>query len=235
MSDPDISIVIPARNEEQQITGCLNSILASASEADLSAEIIVVLNRSSDKTEDIARHYGANIIANDSRNLSAIRNQGIAAASAPFIVTIDADSRMSLNLLEQVYSKLSSGNTIAGGTMIFPERYSPGIIATGVCIFSYLILRRISVGCFFLTKELFLETGGFNEELKTAEDIDFALRLRKAARGKSKSYSNLYTACITTSCRKFDQFGDWYLIGNPIRTARLLSGRSQELGDKYWY
>lgn len=51
------SIIIPAHNEEKYIRKCLDSI-AKASEAyKEQTEVIVVLNRCTDKTEEIAKSY----------------------------------------------------------------------------------------------------------------------------------------------------------------------------------
>ena len=55
--DVKFSIIIPAHNEEKYIRKCLDSI-AKASEAyKEQTEVIVVLNRCTDKTEEIAKSY----------------------------------------------------------------------------------------------------------------------------------------------------------------------------------
>ena len=55
--DVKFSIIIPAHNEEKYIRKCLDSI-AKASEAyKEQTEVIVVLNRCTDQTEEIAKSY----------------------------------------------------------------------------------------------------------------------------------------------------------------------------------
>ena len=40
---------------------------------------------------------------------------------------------------------------------------------------------------------------------------------------------------IVTSCRKFDTFGDWYLIRNPGFVWRIVTGKSQKDADDFYY
>lgn len=57
---PSVSILIPARNEEKNIGTCIRSLLAQISSDD---EIIVVNDRSSDKTEEILKSLGAELVS----------------------------------------------------------------------------------------------------------------------------------------------------------------------------
>jgi hypothetical protein len=38
-----------------------------------------------------------------------------------------------------------------------------------------------------------------------------------------------------TSCRKFDQYGDWHLVRDPGFIKRALVGTDREIADEYWY
>lgn len=40
---------------------------------------------------------------------------------------------------------------------------------------------------------------------------------------------------IITSSRKFDQFGDWYLIKNKKLTKAIFEGNNREAADKFYY
>src|SRR5467141_3713967 len=93
------SIVIPARNEERLIGRCLESIRVAAAPYPGQVETIVVLNRCSDRTEEIAHSFGARTIREDARNLARIRNAGAHSATGTVLVTIDADSTMTPNML----------------------------------------------------------------------------------------------------------------------------------------
>ena len=72
-----ISVVIPAHNEENYIEKCIESVKAAANEVGISAEIIVVCNRCTDSTADIAGSLRAPVIENDSRCIAAVRNNCI--------------------------------------------------------------------------------------------------------------------------------------------------------------
>lgn len=232
---PQFSIVIPARNEERYIRNCLNSIIVQSKSCKHSVEIIVVLNRCTDQTEDIAKEFGAKIVTSDAKNLAAIRNTGLRAAAGEILVTIDADSIMSDNMLDKIAKTMSRGNFVGGGTMIIPERYSLGIVVTGLLIAAVGLFHGISAGLFFCSRQAFEDIGGFDENSSSAEDISFAISLKKYAKKRSMKFKNLLSAHIVTSCRKFDEFGDWYLINKPWETVALLKGKNQKLADKYWY
>ena len=75
---PRFSVVVPARNEERFIGQCLESIRLAAARYPDQVEVIVVLNRCFDKTEEIAHTFGARTIREDARNL---RKRNIAQSS----------------------------------------------------------------------------------------------------------------------------------------------------------
>ncbi|MEX0746614.1 MAG: glycosyltransferase, partial [Rhodothermales bacterium] len=92
---PAVSIVIPARNEEETIAACIESVLANDYPL---REVIVVDDRSSDGTAEIVRRYepmvrlvqvtsSAEGRATKKRALAA----GVARATGTIILTTDAD------------------------------------------------------------------------------------------------------------------------------------------------
>lgn len=234
-----LSIVVPAHNEEAFLSGCLDAIEVAARDCGFTVETIVVLNRCTDGTERIARERGVVVVSEDARSLARIRNSGARAARGEWLVTIDADSRMSPGLLREVAQQLSDPGVIGGGTVIKPERMSAGIR----CAFAFLELAqwvtRLSAGAFWCRRADFLAVGGFDETLHYAEDVDFARRLRAHGRARGQRYRRLPQAYILTSCRKFDRFGDWHpftmMLRHPLRMHRGLRGRDTSLVDRYYY
>ena len=74
--DVKFSIIIPAHNEEKYIRKCLDSI-AKASEAyKEQTEVIVVLNRCTDKTEEI-KSYNCVTLKNNDKNYLKFEMQGL--------------------------------------------------------------------------------------------------------------------------------------------------------------
>ena len=234
-----LSIIVPAHNEEAFLPGCLESIEAARRAVDFSFETLVVLNRCTDRTEEIARSAGAVIVNEDARSLARIRNAGAAQARGEWLVTIDADSRMSPDLLVEVAAALRDPKLVGGGVVIRPERTSAGIRASFAVLEFAQVVTGLSAGAFWCRRQDFLAIGGFDENLRYAEDVDFASRLRKHGRASGRRYRRLPRGHIVTSCRKFDRFGDWHAIAmmvrHPLRMYRELRARETPLIDEYYY
>lgn len=233
-----ISVVIPAHNEEKFIGNCLSSIKSQHMPDNVTLEIIVVLNRCSDKTGEIAESYGALVVENHSKNLSSIRNTGVAHATSDWIITIDADSRMSRGVVTEICREAESSGCLGGGIRIKPERLSPGIAAGYGMMLVPAFFLGLSFGMYWFRKEDFDAIGGFNEKRHIAEDVDFLQRLKIHGRKSGRRHKIISTESITTSCRKFDEFGDWHFLrifGNPCRVRRAIPGNEREYLDKNWY
>jgi len=126
----EFSVVIPARDEERWLPRCLEAWREASRAVDGEVEVIVVLNRCRDRTEEIARAGGARVAREDEPNLSRIRNAGAAVARGEVLVTCDADSVPHPRSLEIIVRKLKGGRLVGGGTLTLPERWSPGIVAS---------------------------------------------------------------------------------------------------------
>ena len=230
-----ISIIVPAHNEEQYIPKCLESIWTAASRVDVPVEVVVVLNRCTDRTEDVARRYGVVTLQQDEKNLSRIRNAGAEASTGDVLVTVDADSWMSANMLQEVKRHLLAGNYVGGGVLMKPERISIGICVSLMMVVPYLLLGGVSAGMFWLYKREFIALGGFDEGLMSAEDYRFARKLKRYGKQNGLKYGTIMTAHIVTSCRKFDQFGDWYLARNPRLVKEIFKGTNRKAADGFYY
>lgn len=230
------SIIVPAHNEEKEISKCLESIKAAAAPYGEQAEIIVVLNRCTDRTEEIALAYGCTTIKNDDRNLAKIRNAGARAARGEILVTIDADTVMSSFMLAAAEKLLATGLFIGGGVTGKFDRMSIGITASVAALSVPIMLKYglISIGIFWCRKADFDAIGGFNEGMLLAEDCDFARRLALYGLRNQKLFGTIPFA-MTTSSRKFDQYGDWLLIKRPEIIAAFLKENDQKLADQLYY
>jgi glycosyltransferase involved in cell wall biosynthesis len=232
---PRFSILIPARNEEKYLPGCLESLQRAAEPFPGQIEVIVAVNRCTDRTEEIALAHGAIVVHSDARNLAKIRNAAAKVATGDIIVTIDADSRMSPKMLLDIDRLLRTERYIGGGVMIWPERWSLGIVVTAIMLLPVALRHRVSAGLFWCLREDFEAIGGFNETWVSVEDIDFAKRLKAHGKSKGKRFATILRSHIITSCRKFDTFGDWFLIRNPGMVRRIFTGKSQKDADRLYY
>ncbi len=232
---PRISLIVPAHNESAFLPSCLEAARQATERANIALEIIVVLNRCTDGTQEIALRHGCRIIVEDAKNLSVIRNAGIAAAVGEIIVTCDADSRMHPDSFLEIVRLLDSGKYVGGGAMIYPERWSVGIIASGISVLPYLAFTGVSFGLFWFHKRDFDEIGGFDTRFVSVEDLDFARRLKAHGKKSGGSWGTLFRAALITSCRKFDQFGDWYLFRNPAFVRKVFRGDDRKAADQFWY
>ena len=98
-----------------------------------------------------------------------------------------------------------------------------------------MLRHRISGGLFWLKREDFAAIGGFDERFVSVEDVDFARRLKTYGKKRGKRFGHIVSAHIVTSCRKWDQFGDWYMFTHPRLVWRLLGGRDREAADLHYY
>ena len=235
------SVIIPAHNEEKYIGKCLRSIKRAAEKVPDKVETVVVANRCTDRTAAIARHYGAIVVDNSDRCISSIRNAGVRASGGRIIVTIDADSRMSPCSLAEIKSMLGSGRYIGGGAMPKFDRMSLGIAVSSAYVALNLIPVMIKSGgmlsgtMFWCMRKDFDRIGGFDESLVSLEDMDFARRLKALGDTCGKKYGTLRKSRVITSSRKFDEFGDWYLLKNRKLTKAIFTGKDRKAADRFYY
>jgi len=139
-------------------------------------------------------------------------------------------------MLREIDRRISSGKFIGGGVAVRPDRWSAGIVVTGVLIMlSLFVPHGISAGLFWTHRRDFQAIGGFDESLVAAEDLDFAMRLRAHGRRLGKRFGTIWAAHITTSCRKFDRLGDWYLLKNVKLVRGVLSGKDKSSANFFFY
>ena len=235
------SVIVPAHNEEQYIGKCLRAIRTAEEQTESgSVQIIVVANRCTDKTAEIAAQYGAEVIENQDKCIASIRNAGAKAAAGEILVTVDADTYIAPETFTEIRTLLESGRYIGGGAVPTFDRASLGIaVSTFYVLLQMLpeIIRcrgMLSGAVFWCRKSDFDAVGGFDPSLVSLEDLDFAKRLKQHGKERGKKYGTLKSK-IYTSARKFDQFGDWYLIKNRKLTKRIFTGKDREAADQYYY
>ncbi|WP_241671449.1 glycosyltransferase family 2 protein [Dankookia rubra] len=84
---PRISALVVARNEQSRLPACLATLAAAD-------EVVVVLDRSTDASAEIARAHGARLLEGGWELEGERRNAGIAACTGDWILEVDADERV---------------------------------------------------------------------------------------------------------------------------------------------
>ena len=95
MGTSKLSVVIITKNEEEDIGPCLESVKWAD-------EIIVVDSFSEDKTVEICRRYGSKVLERKDEGYAKKKNFGIDEAAGEWILSLDADERISPELAEEI-------------------------------------------------------------------------------------------------------------------------------------
>ncbi len=170
---PVVSVIVTTRNEEKNIGNCLESVKKQDYPAD-KIEIIVVDNKSGDKTKEIAAKYTTKIYDKGPER-SAQRNFGAEKASGTYILYLDADMILSEKVISECVTKIKEDQAIG---LYIPEV----IVGSGFWIkvrnFERSFYNETCIDAVrFILKEKFIEIGGFDPNFFVAEDWDLDRRL----------------------------------------------------------
>lgn len=98
-----LSGLICAHNEEARLAECLEGLA-------FCDEIVVVADRCTDRTQDIARQYGARIVAGAFPLESQRKEAGLAACSGDWIFEVDADENVGPVLATEIRAAIATAN-----------------------------------------------------------------------------------------------------------------------------
>ncbi len=109
--DPEVSVIIPAYNEEANIVRTLASLCNNITPK--AVEIIVVNNNSIDATAKLAEACGVSCILETKQGITAARNCGLHVARGTYILNADADTLYPSNWIEALTNPLCTNGEIA--------------------------------------------------------------------------------------------------------------------------
>ncbi len=235
-----ISIVIPAFNEEKLIADTLNAIRlarAALTARGWESELIVCDNNSTDRTPEIARAAGANVVFEPLNQIARARNTGAAAATGDWLIFVDADSHPSPELFADVAGAIQTGKYVAGGSTLRMDAPSRAArFVTGI-FNAFSRAGNYMAGSFiFCETAAFRELGGFSQRLYASEELELSKRLKRLARTRGKKLIILCRHPLITSARKLQL----YSTGQHLRfLARTIFGGGRTLVDReachIWY
>jgi glycosyltransferase involved in cell wall biosynthesis len=234
-----ISVVVPAFNEERLLPGSLASIRAAMAGLDRlgwTSELIVCDNNSTDRTAEVARGAGAQIVFEPVNQIARARNTGAARALGDWIFFVDADSTPTEKLFLEAADAIRAG-CLAGGSTVAYEDPPPGVaLAAGIWNAVSRINKWAAGSFIFCEAAAFREAGGFSEELYASEEIDLFRRLKRLARREKRTIVILHRHPLRTSDRKLRLYG-W---GDHFRfVAKTVASRGRTLRNRKdcfaWY
>jgi len=208
----DVSVIIPALNEEKYLLRCLKSLVSQPGKETF--EVIVVDGGSEDGTVQVARQYADKVVVQPVRPVGAARNVGVKHARGNILAFIDADTMVCKSWLEQLRRGFYSEPSIVGmtgPTLPYEGTKLDGLvyqIATGYCqrlSFKLGIPHVAGFNCAY-RRETFLNTGGFDENRQLSEDVILSLRMRHHGKFLFNSGMIAYT-----SLRRIRKYGYPYL------------------------
>jgi glycosyltransferase involved in cell wall biosynthesis len=182
-----LSIIICTYNRQKFIGKCLEC-LAQQTLSFSELEIIVVDNKSTDKSSAIVKsfiaahpHLPFRYVFEENKGLSFARNRGIAEAASPIITFIDDDAEAVPNFAEVILDFMTANPDASGaGGRVLPKysenaepawmnRYLAGFIGKvdhGEPIRIFTGAMKYPIGCNMTYRKSYLEaSGGFNNQL----------------------------------------------------------------------
>ena len=180
-----ISFIVPAHNEEFELSSTLAAMRAAASDGRKPYEIIVVDDASTDATPEIAAQAGARVIGINRRQIAAARNTGARAAHGEYLFFVDADTRISASHLTEAIAAL--GADYAGGSArVAMDGSIPAWGRMLLRSFSFFYFGlNLGAGAFlFTTRRNFEAIGGFDEQYFVGEEVFFSIALKRLGRFK---------------------------------------------------
>ncbi len=111
----ELSVVIPCLNESDTLAICIEKARRALAENNISGEVIVADNGSTDGSTEIAENLGARIINVSEKGYGNALMGGIAAARGKFVIMGDADDSYDFLEIPKFVEKLRQGYDLVQG------------------------------------------------------------------------------------------------------------------------
>ncbi|MBI4130360.1 glycosyltransferase family 2 protein [Candidatus Roizmanbacteria bacterium] len=105
MKQPNLSIIVLAKNEEKRIAACIRSV-------SFAEEVIVIDDNSADATVAIAQKEGAIVYTHALSDFASQRNRALTLARGKWILFVDADEWISDELRTEIQAIIGAKKSI---------------------------------------------------------------------------------------------------------------------------
>lgn len=198
-----ISIVIPTLNEAKHIKNLLQHLRLNAFNKD-NLEIIVVDGGSTDNTREIISSFEEVQLLSSKKGRAKQMNLGAQKASGEILYFLHADSFPPKHYDQHILSQIERGNEAGCFRLQFDSNHWWLRLASWLTQFSWRACRGGDQSQ-FITKKLFNDIGGFNEEYTIYEDNMLINELYK------RKKFVVINERIVTSARLYKKVGVWRL------------------------
>lgn len=182
-----LSVIIPVRNGADVLVDSLAAVRASDFPAD-EFELIVVDDGSTDGSADVAARFADTVERLSSgQGPAAARNQGARRARGTYLVFIDADVCVHPGVLRRFVEIFATEPGIAAIFGAYDTRpRAPGLVSQYRNLLHHYVhaqspgdAETFWAGCGAMRRDVFVETGGFDESIYQLEDVELGYRVRE--------------------------------------------------------
>lgn len=175
-----ISIIIPAYNEEQHIGNTIAWIKEKGDPAHIT-EIIVSDGGGRDNTITEATATGAKAVVSPKKGRAAQMNYGASIARGSILYFLHADTLPPAGFTHDIINTID--NNIQAGCFMLAFDYAHWFLKAN-CWFTRFDVNAVRFGdqSLFITREKFIQAGGFNEQHIVMEDQEIIKRIKKICR-----------------------------------------------------
>jgi len=221
-SNPYVSVIVPAYNEEKVIARTIEALL----ETDYpNKEIIVVDDGSTDRTFEIALRYeraGVKVYHKENGGKFSALNYGLKFARGEIIITVDADSIVGRDSLKELVKKFKNpdvaavcGNIKVLNRVNWLTRCQALEYITSISIFkrAFDIFGAVTVvpGALGAFRRNVIESGGLYDGDTVTEDFDITVKTLKTGGAiKASSKAIAYTEAPQSLKELYKQRMRWY-------------------------
>ncbi len=186
-ADPQVSVVIPARDAARTLPRCLEAVIAQiALQSPAAVEVIVVDDCSNDQTSEVAGHYPVQLVRLPRHSgPSAARNRGAQAARGAVLFFVDSDVVIAPGALAKALDIMSARPEV--GALIGSYDDDPAdhsIVSRFKNLAHHHFHQRSHAeattfwgACGVIRRDCFMAAGGFDESRFQIEDIELGYRL----------------------------------------------------------